>query len=161
MESSNFVLFEDPVTNQMMLKEHYNLIYGPALRELFDNDTDIKVDLFFVENPLTQGEWRLTDEDSRLDIYDLSVEMELIHNHSEICAGETDDAKYKRNEKEKNKIKLHQNPVKSVITRISTTERIERLGKVEQRLKEDISNKERKRLKREMRGIIRYLEHSV
>lgn len=153
--------FEDPVTNQIMSKKDFDEIYGLACIELFDNDTEIKVTLFFEENPMIQGEWRFVDEDARLDIYELAVEMKLIVSHKEICEGETVEAKRRRLEKEKSRYKYNDPPAKRVIKANTLGEKLDRIKVIDERLAENISGKQRKRMEREKRGILKSLSHSV
>lgn len=127
--SPKYKTFEDPLTSMTMIKEHFNDMYGPACNELL---MDIPLGMVFEESPVICGHWCFVDNIAKEDVYSISVEMGLVHTVREVEKGET------LQEEEKRK-----------------TCPQDRLQVVERLLDDpDISNKKRKKLEREQRGLV-------
>ena len=131
MIETRFNMFEDPITGTFIPKHEYNKIYGPACSELFSSEFMISIETFYTPNPLNTDCWMFVDNDAKLDLFDTAVEMGLLPELREIQAGETDTEKSTR----------ENNP----------TDRIHIVNAMLQ--KDDISNKLRKKLTRELRGL--------
>jgi hypothetical protein len=134
-----FCTFEDPFSGTSVPKQVYNDMYGPACRVVIQESFTVR--MFYEENPLMVGEWRFRDDDSRADIYDAAVELGIVPTAEEVKQGETKTEATKRKKTFK--------------------DMIERFQVVEELLKTDLSNKKRKKLERELRGLTAAIESST
>lgn len=171
MKSRRFETFEDPVTNFHIDKVEYDALYGRACIELFDGE-EWRVETFFQENPLVQGCWLFTDEDSRCDLYDIALEMGLVLQLKEIQEGEQDTDRRVRKELEKQAsqttqvrlhvTKLHAEPAKALVFANTYEDKTKRYDYVNSQLQlSQISSKQRKRMERELRGLKAALTSSI
>ena len=99
LTDKRYVCFEDPFSGTPVPKEEFHSMYGPACREVFQ--CGITVGVLFAANPVMVGEWRFVDEDARLDLSDAAVELKLVPSFDEICAGETEQQRAARQQKER------------------------------------------------------------
>lgn len=99
LTDKRYVCFEDPFSGTPVPKEEFHSMYGPACREIFQ--CSITVGVLFAANPVTMGEWRFVDDDARQDLTDAAVELKLVPSFDEICAGETEEQKAARQQKER------------------------------------------------------------
>lgn len=129
LSDPNFETFEDPLTSMSLLKEHFDDMYGPACDELL---LDIPFGCVFEQSPVICGHWCFVDDDAKKDVYAISVELGLVNTIKEVRQGETSKEEEDRK-----------------------TDPQDRLGVIDRLLKDpDLSNKKRKKLERERRGII-------
>jgi len=99
LTDKRYVCFEDPFSGTPVPKKEFHSMYGPACREIFQ--CSITVGVLFAANPVIMGEWRFVDEDARLDLSDAAVELNLVPSFDEICAGETEQQRAARQQKER------------------------------------------------------------
>lgn len=147
-----YVTFEDPMTQHPLPKVQFDELYGPACRDLFDG-FDLTVDMFFERNPVVFGQYLFTDEAARLDLYDTAVEMNLIPKFKEVCEGETKQEKMNR------MADIDDDIIFEAVDEVEDlqnqqTRNADRLQSVTLSLQDNtLSNKARKRLVREQRGL--------
>lgn len=135
-------------------------MYGPACLAIFLGE--IEVGLLFDENPMVEGEWRFSDDNARADLYDVAVELRLVRDFDEVCAGESDEEKSIRLSPATPPSALQ--PKKSTQGGThagSPAEKQVRLDKVISLLMDgSMSSKRRKKLERERRGLSAALAHA-
>jgi len=96
MSDARYECFEDPLTGAGTAKAEFHSIYGDACEELFSSQSGVVVEDFFSMNPVVHGLWAFVDDNARADMYDLAVELHLVHGRAEVCAGETDAQRRER-----------------------------------------------------------------
>lgn len=131
LHNPKFECFEDPVTGTPMPKTEYNQLYGPACTDLFNNNDLIFVETFYLPNPVNKDCWMFVDEDAKADLFDTSVDLGLLPNLKEIQAGETKSEKSSRSNSREDRFIVVENMLNVP----------------------NISNKKRKKLTRELRGL--------
>ena len=90
------VAIQDPVYDSYLDKDAFFDIYLMLLQTFDGTDADAYVDLFFEPSPVNMSILIFVDEDAKSDFADLAIEMKLIPEIAETCAGESREDKLLR-----------------------------------------------------------------
>jgi hypothetical protein len=81
-------VIQEPISEMLITKDEFMDAYNSFMETLDGRDMTSYIDFFWKRSPIDEGILEFVDQDSRLDIYDLLLDMDLVPDMDKVHSGD-------------------------------------------------------------------------